>query len=106
MLTVRDRKDPREKKGNDQRIPLLAVPGYDAMALIEEQRAVRGKRASRCPRTRVYSLMHRGPECAGMGGANALGSRGASSNRIGLRAPSKSTPRSDGIGDSAPRAWS
>lgn len=41
MLTIRDRKDPREKKGNDQRIPLLAVSGYDAMALIEEQRAIR-----------------------------------------------------------------
>ena len=41
MLTIRDRKDPRAKKGNDQRIPLLAVSGYDAMALIEEQRALR-----------------------------------------------------------------
>ena len=41
MLTIRDRKDPRQKKGNDQRIPLLAVSGYDAMALIEEQRAIR-----------------------------------------------------------------
>lgn len=29
MLRIRDRKDPREKKGNDQRIPLLAVSGYD-----------------------------------------------------------------------------
>ena len=35
MLTIRDRKDPREKKGNDQRIPLLAVSGFDALALIE-----------------------------------------------------------------------
>ena len=25
MLTIRDRKDPRQKKGNDQRIPLLEV---------------------------------------------------------------------------------
>ncbi len=41
MLLIRDRKDPREKKGNDQRIPLLAVSGYDAMALIEDQRAIR-----------------------------------------------------------------
>lgn len=41
MLTIRDRKDPRAKKGNDQRIPLLAVSGYDAMALIEEQRVLR-----------------------------------------------------------------
>lgn len=37
MLTIRDRKDPREKIGNDQRIPLLKVSGYDPIALIEEQ---------------------------------------------------------------------
>jgi integrase len=41
MLTIRDRKDPRAKKGNDQRIPLLAVSGYDALALVEAQRACR-----------------------------------------------------------------
>lgn len=44
MLTIRDRKDPRHKTGNDQRIPLLAVSGYDAIALIEEQRAARNNR--------------------------------------------------------------
>lgn len=37
MLTIRDRKDPRQKKGNDQEIPLLAVSGYDALTLVEEQ---------------------------------------------------------------------
>lgn len=37
ILTIRDRKDPRQKKGNDQEIPLLSVSGYDAAALIEEQ---------------------------------------------------------------------
>ena len=47
MLTIRDRKDPREKKGNDQRIPLLAVSGYDAYTLIEEQRAVRSNEDDR-----------------------------------------------------------
>lgn len=47
MLTIRDRKDPRQKKGNDQRIPLLAVSGFDAMALIEEQRAIRGNENDR-----------------------------------------------------------
>ena len=47
MLTIRDRKDPREKKGNDQRIPLLAVSGYDALSLIEEQRSVRGNENDR-----------------------------------------------------------
>ena len=37
MLVIRDRKDPRKKKGNDQRIPLLDVSGYDACKIIEEQ---------------------------------------------------------------------
>jgi integrase len=37
MLLIRDRKDPRKKKGNDQRIPLLDVSGYDATKIIEEQ---------------------------------------------------------------------
>ena len=47
MLTIRDRKDPRQKDGNDQRIPLLAVSGYDPMILIQEQRAVRGNEDDR-----------------------------------------------------------
>ncbi|HVT23504.1 MAG TPA: site-specific integrase [Rhizomicrobium sp.] len=38
MVTIRDRKDPRQKDGNDQKIPLLDVNGYDAWGLIEEQR--------------------------------------------------------------------
>ncbi len=47
MLTIRDRKDPREKQGNDQRIPLLAVSGYDALTLIDEQRLIRGNEDDR-----------------------------------------------------------
>lgn len=54
MLTIRDRKDPREKKGNDQRIPLLAVSGFDALALIEEQRAIRGNEDDR-----IFAYHHR-----------------------------------------------
>lgn len=41
MVTVRDRKDPRQKKGNDQRVPMLTVSGFDAIALIEQQREAR-----------------------------------------------------------------
>ncbi len=41
MLMIRDRKDPRHKRGNDQRIPLFAATGYDAWAILEEQRARR-----------------------------------------------------------------
>jgi integrase len=33
MLTIRDRKDPRKKSGNDERIPLLG----DALAIIQRQ---------------------------------------------------------------------
>ncbi|HQR89648.1 MAG TPA: site-specific integrase, partial [Caulobacter sp.] len=47
MLLIRDRKDPRQKQGNDQRIPLLSVSGYDPMDLIEEQRAIRANDDSR-----------------------------------------------------------
>lgn len=47
MLTIRDRKDPRQKDGNDQRIPLLSVSGYDPIALIQEQRSVRGNEDDR-----------------------------------------------------------
>ena len=39
-VIVRDRKDPRKKQGNDQRVPLLNLTGYDAWALLEEQRFV------------------------------------------------------------------
>lgn len=42
MLFIRDRKDPRRKAGNDQRIPLLSVSGYDPCTLISEQRAIVG----------------------------------------------------------------
>lgn len=40
-ILVKDRKDPRKKDGNDQRVPLLAATGYDAWALLEEQRDLR-----------------------------------------------------------------
>lgn len=38
MLVIRDRKDPRNKDGNDQRIPLLNATGFDAWKLLKEQR--------------------------------------------------------------------
>jgi len=54
MLTIRDRKDPRDKKGNDQRIPLLAVSGYDGIELIDEQRRIRGNEDDR-----IFPYVHR-----------------------------------------------
>jgi integrase len=40
-ILVPDRKDPRKKDGNDQRVPLLSSTGYDAWALLMEQRELR-----------------------------------------------------------------
>jgi integrase len=37
MVTIRDRKDPRRKDGNDQTIPLLAFGGLDAWEIVERQ---------------------------------------------------------------------
>ncbi|ANB18788.1 site-specific integrase [Dokdonella koreensis] len=38
VVLVRDRKDPREKDGNDQWVPLLNLGGFDALRLIRVQR--------------------------------------------------------------------
>ncbi len=46
-LLIRDRKDPRNKRGNHQRIPLLSVSGYDAWAILEEQRKESGAKNGR-----------------------------------------------------------
>lgn len=40
MVTVRDRKDPRKKDGNNQHIPMLSLTGYDAWQVLLEQRIV------------------------------------------------------------------
>jgi integrase len=40
-IIVPNRKDPRRKDGNHQRVPLLAVTGYDAWAILQEQRELR-----------------------------------------------------------------
>jgi integrase len=37
MLLIRDRKDPRNKQGNDQRIPLFGPSGYDSWTILAEQ---------------------------------------------------------------------
>jgi integrase len=41
LAIVRNRKDPRRKSGNHQKVPLLDVTGYDAIALLREQQALR-----------------------------------------------------------------
>ena len=47
MLIIRDRKDPRNKTGNDQRIPLFAATGFDAWALVMDQARHSGKQRGR-----------------------------------------------------------
>lgn len=39
-VLVRDRKDPRDKDGNHQRVPLLNLTGYDSWQILLEQRIV------------------------------------------------------------------
>jgi integrase len=40
-ILVKDRKDPRKKDGNDQRVPLLAATGLDAWTILQDQRDLR-----------------------------------------------------------------
>jgi integrase len=47
-ILVADRKDPRNKDGNDQRVPLLDVTGYDAFALLDKQRQRSKRNGARC----------------------------------------------------------
>jgi integrase len=39
-VTVRDRKDPRRKDGNHQKVPLLNLTGFDAWTILLEQKIV------------------------------------------------------------------
>jgi integrase len=43
VVVVRDRKDPREKDGNDQKVPLLDATGIDAWSVMQEQRVASPK---------------------------------------------------------------
>ncbi|MEQ8283912.1 MAG: tyrosine-type recombinase/integrase [Parvibaculum sp.] len=38
-MLIRDRKDPRETDGKDQKVPLLAATGFDARAILQEQKS-------------------------------------------------------------------
>ncbi len=38
-----DRKDRRDKNGNDQKVPLLSATGFDAWAILEEQKSFSGR---------------------------------------------------------------
>ncbi|WP_167772190.1 hypothetical protein [Bradyrhizobium frederickii] len=40
VLVIRDRKDPRAKDGNDQKVPLLNLTGFDAWEILLQQRII------------------------------------------------------------------
>lgn len=40
VLIIRDRKDPRAKDGNDQKVPLLNLTGFDAWEILLQQRII------------------------------------------------------------------
>lgn len=40
LVTVRDRKDPRRKDGNHQKVPLLNLTGFDAWTILLEQKII------------------------------------------------------------------
>lgn len=42
IIVIRDRKDPRRKNGNDQKVPLLNLSGFDAWQLLLEQKVLTG----------------------------------------------------------------
>lgn len=46
-VMVSNRKDPRKKDGNNQRVPLLNATGYDAISLLAEQQSAFGAKV-RC----------------------------------------------------------
>ncbi|WP_249132970.1 hypothetical protein [Bradyrhizobium sp. AUGA SZCCT0182] len=82
MLLIRDRKDRREKKGNHQRIPLLDISGFNAVELIEEQRAVRSNEDDR-----IFPQTTNPPEPRSHGPAEFSGSSTCTSTTCGRRAP-------------------
>jgi integrase len=47
MLLIRDRKDPRNKQGNNQQIPLFGPSGFDAWSILAEQAAQLGSAKGR-----------------------------------------------------------
>ena len=42
IVVIRDRKDPRHKEGNHQKVPLLNLTGFDAWQLLLEQKILTG----------------------------------------------------------------
>ena len=70
IVTVRDRKDPRSKIGNHQKVPLLNLAGFDAWQLLLEQKIVTGGRG------RVFPYNSKSVGTAFRRGRDSLGIEG------------------------------
>lgn len=58
IVTIVDRKDPRKKDGNDQKVPLLNLTGYDAWEIALQQRIITSGQG------RVFPYNHRSVSAA------------------------------------------
>lgn len=65
IVLVRNRKDPRQKDGNDQRVPLLNIGGRDPLAVIERQER-KGDRIFPYSAKSVSTMMTRGIAACGI----------------------------------------
>ncbi|MCP4098043.1 MAG: site-specific integrase [Planctomycetaceae bacterium] len=67
IVIVRDRKDPRHKEGNHQKVPLLNLTGFDAWQLLLEQKILTGGHG------RCFPYNHKSVGTAFRRGRNAIG---------------------------------
>ncbi|MDF1775735.1 MAG: site-specific integrase [Rhizobiaceae bacterium] len=67
LVVVRDRKDPRHKDGNDQKVPLLNLTGFNAWQLLLEQKILTGGKG------RVFPYHHKSAGTAFQRGRDVLG---------------------------------
>jgi integrase len=67
IVIVRDRKDPRQKDGNHQKVPLLNLTGFDAWQLLLEQKILTGGKG------RVFPYHHKSAGTAFRRARKALG---------------------------------
>lgn len=67
VVVVQNRKDPRRKDGNDQRVPLLNLTGFDAWQVLLEQKIITGGKG------RVFPHHHKSAGTAFLRGRRKLG---------------------------------
>ena len=67
LVVIRDRKDPRHKVGNHQKVPLLNLTGFDAWQLLLEQKILTGGQG------RCFPYNHKSVGTAFRRGRDAIG---------------------------------